>query len=210
MTELSRNLLAAAREGLAPDPAVAARVRAKVAAAVGGTAVVAPTAKATAKASAFKIGGAALVVGIVVAALIAVPGSERAVAPHVTTPSAELDVPRVSEHVAVAEPQVAPPIPAPVIEFHGTAPRASLAREVELIDRAMLALRQDKPAAALEAITTFDRETQRRGQMAEDAAAIALEAHCKLGHDVSIVLSVFDRTYPSSAQRARVREACGR
>ncbi len=210
MTDLSRNLLAAAREGLTPDAAVAARVRARVAAAVGATAVVAPAAKATAKVTAFKVGGAMLIVGIVTAALIAVPGSERAVAPHVSTPSAELDEPRgIAEHVTVAEP-VAPPIPAPRLEFHGTSPRASLAREVELIDRAMLALRQNKPAAALEATTTFDRETHRAGQMAEDAGAIALEAHCKLGHNVSILLEVFDRTYPSSAQRARIRDACGR
>jgi hypothetical protein len=89
-------------------------------------------------------------------------------------------------------------------------PRASLAREVELIDLAMVALRKQTPAAALAAITTFDKETRGRGQMAEDAAAIALEAHCRLGHDVSAKLAAFDASYPSSAQRSRIRDACRR
>ena len=210
MTELSRNLLAAAREGLAPDPAVAARVRARVAAAVGATAVVAPAAKATAGATALKLGGVMLVLGVIAGAFVVLPRTPRVLAPHVTTASSDLDEPRANVAVAVAESQApaAPAAPSTVVGARPVTARASLAREVELIDRAMIALRQGTPAVALEAIALFDRETQHHGQMAEDAAAIAIEAHCKLEHDVTAQLAAFDRAYPSSAQRARLQQAC--
>jgi hypothetical protein len=44
--------------------------------------------------------------------------------------------------------------------------------------------------------------------MAEDAAAIAIEAHCTLGDDVRAKLEAFDHAFPSSAQRARLAAAC--
>jgi hypothetical protein len=185
---------------------VAARVRARVAAAVGATAVVAPAAKATAGVTALKLGGLLVVLGVVAGAFLVLPRTERALAPHVTATSSELDEPRGSVAVSVAESE-APAAPA----LHSSRPvttRASLAREVELIDRAMLALRAGTPAAALEAIATFERETQHRGQMAEDAAAIEIEAHCGLDQDVKAKLAAFDRAYPSSAQRARLQQAC--
>lgn len=217
MTELSRNLLAAAREGLAPDPAIAARVRARVMATVGATAVVAPavTGKATAGATALKLGGMMLVLGIVAGAFVAMPRTERALAPHVTTATADLDEPHVTTSTAVSESQapaahstVVGSRPDPVVAARPAAARATLAREVELIDRAMLALRQGTPTVALQAIALFERETLHRGQMAEDAAAIKIEAHCRLKHDVSPQLAAFDLAYPSSAQRARLAQAC--
>jgi len=207
MTELSRNLLAAAREGLAPDPAVAARVRARVAAAVGATAAVAPVkASATASAAA-KIGGALLAVGLIVGALAVLPrSSDRTQVPQLGTTTIE-DEPTARAHeVAVAS---QPAVPAPAVALDPPARSlATLAREVELIDRAMLALRRGAAPAALEAIATFDRETRGHGQMAEDAAAVAIEARCSLHHDVAERLAAFDREYPSSAQRARLRDAC--
>jgi hypothetical protein len=72
----------------------------------------------------------------------------------------------------------------------------------------MVSLRKHAPGAAIEAIRVFDRETQGHGQMAEDAAAIAIEAHCALGDDVTDALARFDRTWPSSAQRERIQTAC--
>lgn len=239
MTDLSRNLLNAAREGLAPDADVAARVRARVAAAVGAGAVATPVAavKATAATStsttgsvavvstkagiglAAKIGAALLVVGIAAVALVATrdaspSGGVAALAPtssqsdetaatHTSTSSHEQPAPSATHDVVNGANADVTKKPAP-------APRASLAREVELIDLAMVALRKQTPAAALAAIATFDKETRGRGQMAEDAAAIALEAHCRLGDDVSAKLVAFDATYPSSAQRSRIRDACRR
>lgn len=206
MTDLSRNLLAAAREGLSPDAAIAARVRARVAATVGVPAALAPV-KATATTGVLKVAGSLALLGVLAIALVALPRkTERPSAPQVTAPSVELDEPRAAVRVASAEPTVAA---APIV---ATSPRAvapaTLAREVELIDRAMLALKSGAAPAALDAIAIFERETQHHGQMAEDAAAIAIEAHCVLEHDVTARLAAFDRSYPSSAQRTRLQQTC--
>lgn len=72
----------------------------------------------------------------------------------------------------------------------------------------MVSLRRNAPRAAIEAVRVFDRETLGHGQMAEEAAAIAIEAHCQLGDDVTDALADFDRTWPSSAQRERLQTAC--
>lgn len=208
MTELSRNLLAAAREGLDPDPAVAARVRARVAATVGVSATVAPVkASATASTAALKVAGSLALLGIVAVALVALPRKTEhpPLAPQVTANSVDTDVPPTVVHVARTEPSVAAAAP---VAAPPPAPLATLAREVELIDRAMLALKAGAAPAALDAIAMFDRETQHHGQMAEDAAAIAIEAHCQLEHDVRARLAAFERAYPSSAQRARLDAAC--
>jgi len=209
MTELSRNLIAAAREGLAPDPAVAARVRARVAAAVGAPVVATPT-KATAKSAGSGLKAASLKIGIAtvlavgaVVTVIATRGDSTNAA-TVGGGSSEQEPtssPRViaSEHVAA---------PAAAATTRATAPMATLAREVELIDRAMLALRNKAAGDALDAIAVFDRETRGHGQMAEDAAAIAIEAHCALHHDVTGRLAAFDHTYPTSAQRSRLTARC--
>jgi hypothetical protein len=210
MTELSRNLLAAAREGLAPDPAIAARVRARVAAAVNApVATVATPAKAGAATGLVKIGAVALVALGVVAAVVISRSDAPAAAPTVGAPSTdeELSTPRVSaaEHVVVpAKPALAP---APALQPEAE-PEVTLAREVELVDRAMLALRGDRPSDAIAAIALYHSETRGRGQLAEDAAAISIEAHCALHDDVKAQLVAFDRAYPSSAQRERLRAAC--
>lgn len=227
MNELSRSLLAAAREGLAPDAAVAARVRAKVAAAVGsasatGAAAAIPTAKAGSASLLLKLGAALLVVGAVTAGAIATRSAPAPEAPRIALPASEPDMVRTDVHLAAAnEPlrsaaTAASPAPAhhapaalaPAAAAGPAVEPASLSREVELIDLAMVSLRKHAPGAAIEAIRVFDRETQGHGQMAEDAAAIAIEAHCALGDDVSDALARFDRTWPSSAQRERIQTAC--
>lgn len=84
----------------------------------------------------------------------------------------------------------------------------SLSREVELIDLAMVSLRKNVPHAALEAIKAYNRETGGRGQMAEDAAAIEIEARCLQDMDVTALLDRFDHKWPESAQRERVQTTC--
>jgi hypothetical protein len=79
----------------------------------------------------------------------------------------------------------------------------SLAREVELIDRAMVALRADDPGSALATLTIYQHETAGHGQLAEDAAAIDIEARCRRHEPVSDLLAAFERRWPHSAQRTR-------
>jgi len=197
LSESSRALLDAARHGLAPDAAAIVRVRAKVAATGGLLAGV----------------GAKL---LVVAVLVGIGGAVLATRGHgeVSTPTVSVAEPASVEVVqaTAATARVEPPPPAAqrraapvlvVVEHH-----ADLAREVALIDAAMTALKGD-PMQALATIQIYDAETASRGQLAEDAAAIAIEARCALHEpDVAAKLAGFDVRWPSSAQRARLTEAC--
>ncbi len=256
MSDLSRSLLAAAREGLAPDPAVAARVRAKVAAATGAAAAGGASAaavavpKASSAALVVKITAALLAIGAV-ATTIVVAGPER------TPPAPQLEVApsEPTEDIRTQVRIVAPSDDATALtpatiemppqqvsrtrrveavdgaslslgEHAGeaafdrpTGPRTvkpeeeqldsiSLAREVELIDLAMVSLRKRVPHAALEAIKAYNRETGGRGQMAEDAAAIEIEARCLQDQDVTALLERFDHKWPESAQRERIQTTC--
>ena len=217
MNELSRSLLAAAREGMTPDAAVMARVRAKVAAQIAP-----PPPPPASAAVAVKVGIAAVTtLGAIVAAVIATRSHAIAVeAPRVAVAPVESE-PAPAE-VQLAAPEAAPSPPTIEVQQHRVAPAeptlqvapvparepATLSREVELIDRAMLSLNQHDAGAALEAIATFERETFGRGQMAEEAAAIQIEAHCRLHDDVTAPLAEFDRKWPSSAQRDRIQSAC--
>lgn len=256
MSDLSRSLLAAAREGLEPDPAVAARVRAKVAAATGaaaagGSAAAVAVPKAGSAATLLKITGALLAIGAV-ATTIVVAGPERTppapqleVAPSEPTEDIRTEIRIVApaaDSAADSTPETiqmpADPMPrarrieavdgvssvvgarADEAAFDGPArPRTikpeeeeldsiSLAREVELIDLAMVSLRKRVPHAALVAIKAYNRETGGRGQMAEDAAAIEIEAHCMQDQDVTALLERFDHKWPESAQRERIQTTC--
>jgi hypothetical protein len=92
----------------------------------------------------------------------------------------------------------------------GGAPRGiDLAREVELLDVAMAALRGGDAGGALRAVQRHATETAGRGQLAEDAAAIEIEALCHL-HDptTNAKLEAFDARYPRSAQRSRLTNQC--
>ena len=87
MSDRSRALLDAAREGLAPDAAVAARVRAKVAATVGASAAVTGSAaaiKAGTSSLLLKLGAVLFALGTVTTVLI------------VASPDRSLEVPRVA------------------------------------------------------------------------------------------------------------------
>jgi hypothetical protein len=207
MNELSRSLLAAAREGLTPDAATMARVRSRIDTRIG----------APAKAAAgVKIGGALVVVGLVAGALVARGQDRTAEAPRVAVAPLQTDEAPPPVRARAAEAPVAKKLP----ESRPAAPEsrpvaraaphepASLSREVELIDDAMRALRVGDAKHALASIAIFDRETFGHGQMAEDAAAIDIEARCHLEEDVTARLDAFDRKWPSSAQRARIQTAC--
>ncbi len=84
-----------------------------------------------------------------------------------------------------------------------------LGREVELVDQAMAALRRGDPRAALRVMQDYAREAAGGGQLAEDAAAIEVEALCKLGEPAAGDRRArFDARFPRSAQRARLATAC--
>ncbi len=84
-----------------------------------------------------------------------------------------------------------------------------LGREVELVDQAMAALRRGDPRAALRVMQDYAREAAGGGQLAEDAAAIEVEALCKLGDPSAVDRRArFDARFPRSAQRARLAAAC--
>jgi hypothetical protein len=85
----------------------------------------------------------------------------------------------------------------------------TLAREVELLDGAMTALRRGDARGALHAVQLHAAETAGKGQLAEDAAAIEIEALCHL-HDptTNAKLEAFDARFPRSAQRSRLDNKC--
>ena len=226
MSPSTRALLAAAREGLGPDPAAALRVRAKLDLALAGTAAAAPA--AATGGLALKL--AAIIVAAGAIAIVAVPRHAAAptaapalsldeTAPFVApalplAETARVDVPASIVHAATREPAAPAPMK-PVVVHIATPPapeaapaEVSLAREVELVDDAMASLRAGDPTAALAAVAAFHRETGDRGQLNEEATAIEIEASCKLHLDVKTKLAAFDRTWPSSAQRARLTAAC--
>jgi hypothetical protein len=74
----------------------------------------------------------------------------------------------------------------------------------------MDALQRGDFSAALAAVREHAVETARHGQLAEDAAAIEIEALCRRG-DRALARAkrvAFDRRWPRSAQRARLATAC--
>src|SRR5258708_6779217 len=106
-----------------------------------------------------------------------------------------------SGEVALVEPAPAP-APAPA------AP--ALAREVELIDRAQSALRDDRPSDALDALATYTREVGAHGQLAREAAKLEVEAACRANApDSADRLAALARRYPG-AVTTRLRAACTR
>jgi hypothetical protein len=224
MTDLSRNLIEAARDGLSPDAAAMARVRAKVAASVAattGSAVAIPV-----KASAglgIKIGIGVLVVAALGGALVATRSHRGVDSARITIATPDSDDVRESTRVSSSEPRVIAPTPSEPERTSRPAPVASpapaqapavqdepvsLAREVELIVKAMLLVRRGDARDAIGVIGTFERETRGQGQMAEDASAIEIEARCRLHEAVGAKLAVFDQRWPSSAQRSRLQSIC--
>jgi outer membrane biosynthesis protein TonB len=110
---------------------------------------------------------------------------------------------------ANVEPRSAPTARTTTAAPAAPATPVGLSREVELVDLAMAALRRGDPGAALRAVHQHAAETAGRGQLAEDAAAIEIEALCHL-HDprTHARLEAFDARFPRSAQRSRLSTRC--
>lgn len=202
LSPTARALLEATRQELTPDAAAIARVRGKL-----DTAILGGAAGMT---LATKLGllGLVAVVGVGTA-IVATRGDdpvEVAVAPA--------PVVQPAPAIVVESPVPAPP-PAPivvektVVRPKRVAVKATLAREVELVDRAMVALRANDPATALAAVRSHALETANAGQLAEDIGAIEIEALC-MQHAPAAdgKLAAFDQRWPSSAQRERLTRAC--
>lgn len=200
----ARSLLDAAREGLGPDAAAVSRVRAKVGASVGAGA---------ATAIAVKLGIVGVVAALAIGAGLYSARDHAAETPAIELPSArsETSPPVVRPTVAVTEPaqiEMAPQSAQrarPAVQVEGI----DLAREVALIDLAMAELKAGDAAGALAMVHTHARETRGAGQLAEDAAAIEIEALCRL-HDPAVAekLDGFDARFPRSAQRSRLTTVC--
>ena len=213
----ARALLDLAREGLSPDAAAIHRMRGKLGAATAGAA-------------------AGMTLGIklmLVSVAIAIAGGaglylRRDRVSAIAPPAIELGMlPSAQQAPEAAPPHVEPPPPAPVahpvrpiaraiaVAPVAVAPppasshTASLSREVELVDLAMSSLRGHRPGDALRAVHQHALETDGHGQLAEDAAAIEIEALCQLHDDATTdKLAAFDARFPHSAQRSRLARQC--
>ncbi len=243
---VSRSLVDAARGGLGPDPGAAARVRAKVAAAItggglaaaGSTKAAAATAGSTAAPAAggsglaIKLAIAVLVGGAIVGGVVATRGSQPAPPLPIVEPAATIDerpaadvrlavpdgepVQPAAERPAAGRPDPGRPDPGRPATGRpaagrpdpGQSPSEILGQEVRLIDQAATALRESRFDDALAAIQIYDENIGERGQLTEDAAAIQIEATCRLHGAAADRLAEFDRKWPSSAQRARLAAAC--
>lgn len=208
LTPSTRALLDAARGG-GPDAAAIARMRSKIDVAVAGAPAVAT---ATTKGSliAGKLGLVALAVIVATGALVI---SSRSRSSIDTVAGPALDPISISKRgVREAAPAAAPEIEIEMPPAHRAPVRPKaieLAREVELVDSALTALRRGEARAALAAVRVYTAEAGTRGQLAEDAAAIEVEALCTL-HDPTATArhSAFEARFPSSAQRTRLTAAC--
>ncbi|MBA2540862.1 MAG: hypothetical protein H0V17_14580 [Deltaproteobacteria bacterium] len=235
MNPNTRALLDAAR-GTGPDAAAIARMRGKIGAAIAPAATTGSTAAISTGFTTTKLALLALAIvaatgaGVIATHTRAPAATDRiATLPAEDPPSHSLRTvreaapPRVTAAAdtpvatrAVAEApvlvrDVAAVAETPAVPVRVVAPNRGidLAREVELVDRAMTALRGGDAANALAAVRLHATETSRRGQLAEDAAAIEIEALCTL-RDPAFAprLAVFDAQWPASAQRARLTKTC--
>ncbi|HEX3757285.1 MAG TPA: hypothetical protein VHW23_01205 [Kofleriaceae bacterium] len=232
----ARALLDAAREGLSPDSAAVRRVHARIHIATGGAAAGAAAGAALGiKLGLIALVAAGVVVGASVyrrgPTAVAPPALELAnpaeqpqraavheAAPPPPTPHPADDalivlepMPRAVRRTAPrselgARPPAASP-PAAISPAAGTG--IALGREVELIDQAMAALRRGDPGGALHVVHDYAREAGGAGQLAEDAAAIEVEALCTLGDPAARDRRAqFEARFPRSAQQARLAAAC--
>jgi len=228
----ARALLDAARPGLAPDAAAVRRMRGEIARAAGAAGMALGVKLALlALAVVAAVGG-----GVAVsrrAAVAVVPRVELASPPEPAVQVAVREAapppvdktapPSVDEDLITIEPtEAAPRHAGPAGEASrgarveraspsrpASAPTIDLAREVELLDVAMAALRHGDPRGARRAVQQHAVETAGRGQLAEDAAAIEIEALCALRDPAARAkLDAFDARFPRSAQRTRLSDRC--
>jgi hypothetical protein len=150
----------------------------------------------------------ALAIKIGLACVIATAGITGAV--HYTRSSS----PRAHTNAPVAMPRVtaaavAPHVASPTVTPSVAPAGIELSREVALIDSASASLAQGTPLAALTTMKQYAAEARGTGQLAEEAAAIEVEATCaaKLP-DAGAKIAHFDVLYPHSSQRARLTTAC--
>jgi hypothetical protein len=229
-------LLDAARDGLGPDDAAIARMRASVlAGAAGGVGVAAAGAAKTGLPLAAKLTILAVVAGTLGVGgwMLARGGDEsRAgmtpsaavvtetadpVSGTVSDPVSGTGTVSVSDPVRGVPPvalREAPQVPSRRAHAGNAAgsaakPGRSLADEVALVDDAMAALRRDDARAALAAVDDHVARFGKRGQLAEEASAIRVESLCRLRDERwSSALDAFDAHWPRSAQRPRLTSAC--
>lgn len=221
MSELSaetRALLDAARSGLGPDAAAVMRMRAGVAARVGSGALATLGAK---------LGLVTLVAAIGIGTFVYAHREPAPVAPPSEPDVAPMPVrvaPAVAVHVAPAvgsapavpsladvdpEIEIDPPVVAIRPARVSREVVADLDREVALIDRATTALRAGEALRAITTIKLYETETSGHGQLAEEAAAVDVEATCTArvvggAHK----LATFTARFPRSAQLAHLRTTC--
>lgn len=159
--------------------------------------------------------------------------SSAVVPPQPVTPSVgDRDVTELQPPVAVSAPEpspvvAAPPDAAPVAKALRREPidvvpedvpsgepaskpeRVTLTREIELVDRASIALRTGDLDAALAVLRTYSAETSGGGQLAQDAAALHIEVLCRThAADAQAELAAFDKRWPRSAQRTHLTTIC--
>ena len=223
MSELSptaRALLDAARDGLGPSSDALRRVRGKI-----DTAVVGASTGVALKLAVLALTGAVAVGALAMRGRDAVATPELSFGATTSTETREqrvFDPPPPEDIEMEATRVVAPPRTAKVVVEPALAaeptvaparavdPAIDLAREVELVDAAMAAMRRGDANAALASVRIHRVETRNAGQLAEDAAAIEIEALCRL-RDRQVAtakLEAFDARWPESAQRSRLTEAC--
>jgi hypothetical protein len=133
--------------------------------------------------------------------------AEPDVAPRIVSSEREPAPPAATEPAAPAA--NAPSEVAPTAATPTPPARLTLAREIALVDQASQALHRGDQAAVAAAISTYDLETAGHGQLAEDAAAIALEAACvSNAPDAATKLAAFNQRWPKSGQHNRLAAVC--
>lgn len=223
-----RALLAAGREGLGPDAATIARLRSRIDAAVAaapagpakalGVKLTVVAIATTVGAGMYAANGAASTAATPVIASVepaveldvtTAIGAHESAPPPPAEPIASASFAAIQEPVAVraAEPALIPFAEPPVVE----PARISLAREIELVDRATLGLRTRTFSSALDALATYDRETHGEGQLALEASAIKIEVLCRTADPrAATELAAFLQRWPRSPQRNHLRATCAK
>ncbi len=200
-------LLEAARGGLGPDDAVLARVRHRVVTGAGSAAAV------TGLGAVAKLAIVGVVAAVATGGWLATrPRHERAVAAGplgLAAPVEPASTSRFETAAPLDPPRVAPPSRSSPVRRTTALAAASLADEVALVDAAMAALRGGDPAAALAATERHAARIGARGQLAEEAAALRIEALCRLGDArADAAWETFATRWPASPQRMRIAAAC--